>query len=60
MRSIDKANFIINYLKSINADPRTIAVSCDVNHLHKTYEIIKNNPKITEDVLLERIKCSLK
>ena len=55
MKSIDKANIVINYLRSIKAEAGTIAISVDVNHLHKSYKIIKDDPNATEDEFLQKL-----
>ena len=52
---IDKANAVIDYLRGIDAEARTIALSCDIDHLDKSYEIIKNNPKLTEEEFLDKL-----
>ena len=54
-KPIDKAKLVLDHLKALGVDIRVILRACDIDHLEKSYIVIKNNPNITKDEFIDKV-----
>ena len=55
MTGVEKAKLVIETLDRFGLEPWDVATACDVTHLEKSYEAIKENPAITREEFLEKV-----
>lgn len=55
----EMAELVIKYVKHSKTEPWVTIQIMDKNHLEQTYQLIKDNPNITQDELVKKLNLQI-
>lgn len=56
MNQYEKGLIVMNYLQKLGLNMSTVGTAIDDNKLEKSYQLIKQNPRITKEEFLREMK----